>query len=138
MLTKTKLAYKNILIVEDDRDDSFYLLDALAQSRLADRLERVDVAENLTTALEYLAVAKYDFCIFDYNLGSENGVDLLALIREEGFTTPVLFLTGNEGTPDLREQAYNLGAVDLWSKQDFSLEELYDLVEKTIFSEGGK
>ena len=70
----------NILILEDDEDDAFYILD-LIHSGISSPKPVVDHIFDHTKIHEKLAQNSYDICFLDYRLGEIDGIDLLRIWR---------------------------------------------------------
>lgn len=82
-------------------------------------LERSFDAENYSVDLAADGAAKamaeaseYDAAIFDLNLTSADGMDVLRHVRRQKETLPILVLS-NRGRPEERAQALDLEANDL-------------------------
>ncbi len=66
----------------------------------SDYLEREDsdfkvtTALSATMALELLASSTFDVVISDYQMPNMDGLNLLATLRKQGNSTPVIILTG--------------------------------------------
>jgi DNA-binding response OmpR family regulator len=82
----------------------------------------VDLFETPEDGWHAWRVAPYDAVILDIMLGHESGLDLLARVRAEGLTTPVLLLTAL-GNVHQRVRGLDAGADDYLAKP-FALEEL--------------
>ncbi len=73
---------------------------------------------------------RYDLLIFDVNIPSLDGFELLKSIRGFGVKTPVIFLTARDGIEDVKS-GFDFGAED-YIKKPFILEELYIRVEAIL------
>ena len=105
----------DILLVEDNPGDAELAREALADSKLANRLETVEDGEE---AMEYLLQqGKYknavrpDLILLDLNLPKKDGREVLAEIKthEELKRIPVVVLTTSKDEEDVLK-AYNLHA----------------------------
>ena len=110
-----------VLVVEDDKELQIAVPAALRSANLA-----VDLAVDLDDADEKLFVNSYDCAVFD-RMFEMNGrkVDSLAYVsrrRKEGWTLPVLFLTGRDTLAD-RVDGFEHGGDDYLVKP-FAVEEL--------------
>ena len=110
-----------VLVVEDDKELQMAVPAALRSANLA-----VDLAVDLDDADEKLFVNSYDCAVFD-RMFEMNGrkVDSLAYVsrrRKEGWTLPVLFLTGRDTLAD-RVDGFEHGGDDYLVKP-FAVEEL--------------
>ena len=72
--------------------------------------------------LDFLAAAEYDGVILDIMMPKLDGLAVLKQLRQEGKTTPVLFLTARDSVAD-KVKGLDLGANDYLVKP-FSFEEL--------------
>jgi DNA-binding response OmpR family regulator len=81
---------------------------------------------------------RYDLLIFDVNVPSLDGFNLLKSIREFGVNTPVIFLTAKDGIEDIKT-GFGVGAED-YIKKPFVLEELSIRVEAILsrYNKGAK
>ena len=77
-----------IFVVEDEPR-----LCELTTAHLRQEGYSVDSCQDGGDALDYLACAQYDLCIFDIMLPGRSGLELLRHLRAQGDTTPVLLLT---------------------------------------------
>ena len=82
----------------------------------------VETAPDGATALDYLAVSKYDALVLDLGLPDVNGLDICKKLRDRGDSTPIIMLTGKAAISD-KEAGFNIGADDYLTKP-FSLKEL--------------
>lgn len=106
-----------LLLVEDDKMIGEGLKKALRKSAYA-----VDLAPDVATADEALAVNTYDAVILDVGLPDGTGLDVLKRLRARKDATPVLVLTARDGVSD-RVEGLDTGADDYMLKP-FALEEL--------------
>ncbi len=100
----------NLLIVEDDER----LADALAHI-LEEGGHSVDVAHDGETGFEYASQGSYDVAILDVMLPKKNGFEIVADMRREGVSTPVLMLTARDAVPD-KIRGLDSGADDYMTK----------------------
>ncbi|NJN08733.1 MAG: response regulator transcription factor [Richelia sp. RM2_1_2] len=106
-----------ILIVDDEAE----LTNPL--SRLLTREGyRVDAAFDGTTGSELVQKGNYDLLILDWMLPGKTGLEICQQLRQQGVTTPVLFLTAKD-TLDDRVKGLDAGADDYLIKP-FELREL--------------
>lgn len=106
-----------ILLVEDDRDLSSSLSEALSLSKHIVTCA-FDGKDGLYKAKEY----KYDVIIMDIMMPIMDGVTATKLIREADITTPIIMLTAKSEVND-RVNGLDAGADDYLSKP-FQLKEL--------------
>ncbi|MBX3248145.1 MAG: hybrid sensor histidine kinase/response regulator [Myxococcales bacterium] len=103
-----------VLLVEDDEDD-YVLLDALIRDLPHWRLERVSSSAE---ARERLAENVHDVCLLDYRLDADDGLAVLKDARKLGFEGPLVMLTGAaDRSTDLA--AMEAGASDYLVKGSF-------------------
>jgi two-component system, OmpR family, copper resistance phosphate regulon response regulator CusR len=105
-----------ILLIEDNRDTAQTVQDGLRGAYVVEVSREGIEGENLIRANEY------DLVIIDINLPDKNGVEVCKTIRKEGFTHPILMLTGEYGVKK-KVHALDMGADDYVTKP-FELEEL--------------
>lgn len=106
-----------IFVVEDEPR-----LCELTTARLRQEGYSVDSCQDGGDALDYLACAQYDLCIFDIMLPRRSGLELLRDLRMQGDPTPVLLLTALDSIPD-RVTGLDAGADDYLVKP-FAFDEL--------------
>ena len=106
-----------ILLVEDDRTISHFLLKGLREERHV-----VDLVEDGLTAEEQAFAHDYDLIVLDIMLPGLNGLDVCRRIRAQAVDTPILMLTARENTLD-RVAGLDSGADDYLTKP-FAFDEL--------------
>ncbi|WP_191622899.1 response regulator transcription factor [Pseudomonas fluorescens] len=104
-------------MVEDDIALAGTLYDYLSEFELD-----IDHACDGRTCLELLKSNHYDVIILDVTMPRLNGIDTCRLIRHQGNTVPILFLTARDTLADKRE-GFGAGADDYLVKP-FEPEEL--------------
>src|SRR3954464_4753476 len=86
---------------------------------LQDTLERAGhqtvSAHNVPKALQALAMGAVDLIISDYRMPGLTGLEFLALLRQEGYETPLIMLTGY-GSIEHAVAAIKAGAIDYITK----------------------
>ncbi len=107
----------NILIVEDDLNLSFLLMELLQNHGY-----RVRVARNGLAGIDFLKKEKFDLCLLDVMMPKLDGFNLAKYLKRDFPTTPFLFLTARILKED-RLKGYNLGAED-YIQKPFDDEEL--------------
>ena len=95
-----------VLVVEDE----VRLVDLL-RSTLSHAGFVVDAVTTSEDAQEAIAVGTYDVVILDLGLPDGDGLDLLAAVRREGKTMPILVLTARDAVAD-RVRGLDAGADD--------------------------
>lgn len=106
-----------ILVVEDEKDMNHIICKGLKNAGFS-----VDSCLDGKSGMEYLMLGEYDGAILDVMLPNMDGFEILKNAREEGNTTPILFLTAKNAISDV-VKGLNLGADEYMSKP-FSFEEL--------------
>ena len=95
----------------------------------------VDIAADGNAAKAMAEATAYDAAIFDLNLTSAEGMEVLRHVRRQKETLPILVLS-NRGRPEERAQALDLGADDLVVKP-FAFSELSARV-RAMMRRGGR
>ena len=106
-----------LLVVEDDSTIIDFLHRGLVEVGYA-----VDTAANAEEAFAWVAVAPYDMMILDRMLPDEDGAQIIATLRSQGYRMPVLLLTARDTLAD-RVGGLDAGADDYLTKP-FAFEEL--------------
>lgn len=106
-----------ILIVDDETELTNPLTRLLSREGY-----RVDAAFDGTTGSELIQKGNYDLFILDWMLPGKTGLEICQQLRQQGITTPVLFLTAKD-TLDDRVKGLDAGADDYLVKP-FELREL--------------
>lgn len=106
-----------ILIVEDDKKTASFLSKGLREADYD-----VDLAVDGESGADAARDKKFDLLIIDVMLPKKDGWELLAELRHEGLTTPVIFLTARDSVRD-RVKGLELGADDYLVKP-FAFSEL--------------
>lgn len=110
-----------VLLVEDDEDDYVIVRDLLRE--IVGRRFDLDWVFSYRDALEMAKETEYDICLLDYRLGERNGLELLGDLRQIGFRTPVIIMTGH-GDQTVDVQAMKQGAYDYLEKGKLDPEHL--------------
>ena len=87
---------RRILLVDDDADLRETLVDQLKSQPDFDIVQ----AGNANDALKVLRESNVDLTILDVGLPDMDGRDAVKLMREEGYRSPVLMLTGHDSDSD--------------------------------------
>ena len=106
-----------ILIIEDDEETARFLADGLKA-----RGHQPEVATDGRDGVELAIRDRFDVIILDRMLPQLDGLGVVALIRAEGVSTPVLFLTNLSGIDD-RVEGLAAGGDDYLVKP-FAFEEV--------------
>ena len=97
----------NILIVDDDSSDVYFLRELLTDAE-AEATSLVHV-ETLATALQRVQEEQFDVILLDFFLPGSQGVESLGRLREHAPDVPIVFLTGLKDD-DLGRQMIEDGA----------------------------
>lgn len=111
------------VLVVDDAGEHAEFVRQLVQSAGGWPGAIVDDAQSYAAALDAFARHRYDLAFFDYWLGAEDGLRLLAEVRTRGVDVPVILLTGH-GAEDVAVDAMKAGAADYLSKSILSVESI--------------
>ncbi|MGD9630158.1 MAG: ATP-binding protein [Pyrinomonadaceae bacterium] len=119
----------NVLLVEDD-DDDFVLVKSLFGEIGNDRyvLKRVASYEE---AVAMHAPASFDVCLLDYQLGSHDGLELMADLKRLGYQCPMILLTG-QSDDEVDRKAMNAGAADYLIKGQMYAQNLERAIRYSI------
>src|SRR5205814_2198463 len=82
----------NLLLLDDDEDD--YLLTHEYLNDIKDKEFDVTWASTFEAGVDEIKKKNYDILIFDFLLGSRNGIDLLIITKQLRSDSPVILLTG--------------------------------------------
>jgi two-component system, OmpR family, response regulator ArlR len=118
-----------ILIVEDE----LHLAEALTQI-LKKHNYSVDAVHNGRSGLDYALSGIYDLLLLDIMMPEMDGFSLLKTIRNEGVSTPVIFLTAKGEITDM-VTGLDYGADDYIAKP-FSSEELLARIRAALRRKG--
>lgn len=119
---------KRLLLVEDSPDQSELILRAF---RREDPAYRISIVENGQACLGILDREPFDAVLLDYSLPKMTGLEVLRLMREKGFTLPVIMITG-EGDESIAVEAMKVGAADYIIKAKNYFETLPTVVENAV------
>src|SRR5438445_2027504 len=98
-----------VLLVDDDEED--YLLTKDLLSKLEGAKHKLHWASDYRSGLEAARAANYDVCLVDYQLGADDGIDLVRELVAGGHDMPVIVLTGHSDR-DVDLEATRAGAAD--------------------------
>lgn len=122
---------RRVLLVEDDRGQA-RIIEASFGKFIGEKFG-LDWASNYADALKALQTVHYDACLLDYHLGGgqSSGLDLLREVVALGIDTPVIMVT-SENSPEVDQQALELGALDYLLKFEISPRGLERALRYTI------
>jgi DNA-binding response OmpR family regulator len=120
-----------ILIIEDDRAISRAL-----ESNLRAEGYETEIATDGPSGLERGRDPSQDLILLDLMLPRLSGEDICRTLRQEGVTTPILFLTA-KGEEHQRVAGFELGADDYVSKP-FSMRELLGRIQAILKRAAGQ
>ena len=118
-----------VLVVEDDLP-----LRKIIARILEDEQFQVDQAENGDEGYLMASSSEYDLITLDIMLPKMDGFSFMKKLRNEGFQTPILFLTAKDRVED-KVHGLNLGADDYVVKP-FATEELLARVRSVLRRSG--
>ena len=95
-----------ILIVDDDQ-----YANTLVQFVLSREGYEVETTDNPRGALQMIQKREPDLFIIDVMMPYINGFELAAKLRAEGYETPIIFMTAQDGI-EAKLQGFNIGADD--------------------------
>jgi DNA-binding response OmpR family regulator len=114
-----------LLILEDD----ITLNETLVEYLQEQDYEVISVYDG-ESAEDRLYEEKFDLLLFDVNVPSPNGFELLHVARKNSIKTPAIFMTTRSGMDDL-EKGYESGADD-YIRKPFELKELLLRVQSML------
>ncbi|MBM3522387.1 MAG: response regulator [Alphaproteobacteria bacterium] len=106
-----------VLLIDDDEDDQLITRELLAE--VETRRFRVNAASTFAVGMEMLAGDGADVVLVDYFVDSGNGLDFIRRAIADGFTQPMILLTGL-GAPEIDLEATTAGAADYLEKGKLS------------------
>jgi signal transduction histidine kinase len=106
-----------LLVIDDDLVDRLAIRRAVEQSGLD---ATIDEANEADEALRRVQTAEYDCLLLDQDLPGTPGVELAAQLRQAGWLTPIVFVTGRTNAEELLPQAVDAGVTDFIPKTDLS------------------
>ena len=99
-----------ILVIDDERSIRNTMKDILVFESY-----EVDVAENATDGLNRIKEKEYDLVFLDIKMPEINGIQCLEMIMEQGFTMPVVMISGH-GNIETAVECVKKGAFDFIEK----------------------
>ncbi len=117
------------LLIDDDLDFLDFMEKNLED--LSDFEIEIETLNTSEKVIQELEKDDFDVIISDYKMPKLNGLKLLKKVREEGFTTPFVLITG-EGNEDIAKKALNYEADKYLEKSD-DFEEQKEIIKDAIF-----
>lgn len=102
-----------VLLVDDDEDDYVLTRDWFSQMQAAKY--QLQWVSDYDLAIEAIARNDHDVYLFDYRLGTRNGLELLNQAIALGCSAPIILLTG-QGDHEIDIEAMKAGAADYLEK----------------------
>ncbi|UOX33214.1 ATP-binding protein [Flavobacterium sediminilitoris] len=115
----------NVLIVEDNKINQIVTKKLLENYKLA-----CQIAEDGFVALELLEHQKFDIILMDINMPKINGFETTKLIRQKGYTLPIIAVTAFE-KEEVEEKAKSSGINDIIAKP-FDAKQLFQMIKLNI------
>ena len=107
---KQDSTFGKILIIDDERDNTEIIKDILEDVSYATMLARSAIE-----AKAIVAANTFDLILMDVWMPGQDGISLLSEWHSEGFSTPVVMMSGHAEPSDI-VRAMKLGAVDFLKK----------------------
>ena len=107
---KQDSTFGKILIIDDERDNTEIIKDILEDVSYTTMLARSAIE-----AKAIVAVNTFDLILMDVWMPGQDGISLLADWNSEGFSTPIVMMSGHAEPSDI-VRAMKLGAVDFLKK----------------------
>ena len=114
-----------ILVLDDDEDDTYLICDAINER--SDTSWSIRVSHDPREASELLRRETFDVVLCDYIMGAISGIDFITQTREDGIDVPIILLTGM-GNDSTDQAALEAGAADFISTEDVTPE----LIDRAI------
>jgi DNA-binding NarL/FixJ family response regulator len=119
----------NILLVEDDSDDSLLTRESLSQ--ITDMQILVHASPSLTKALQSIANNTYDLILLDLYLPDSSGLATIDAIRRKAPNVPVVVLTGLENET-ISNLALEKGVQGYYSKDGANTQMLVKVIKSAL------
>ena len=117
---------KSILLVEDDEFVGRAYKDGLERAGFS-----VDTATDGNEALKKAKQGRYDLIMLDLVMPLKNGFEVLAELRaDQAFSKVPIFVVSNLGQESDIEKATQLGATDYLIKNQFSMKQVVERIQK--------
>jgi signal transduction histidine kinase len=83
-----------VLIIEDSKDDAFFLIKHLEKHGYTPKWERIDSAVALQTSLQ---TKSWDVILSDFKMPTFNGLEALEILKDSGLDIPFIIVSGTIG-----------------------------------------
>jgi DNA-binding NtrC family response regulator len=107
---KEDATFGKILIIDDEKDNTEIIKDILEDVSYS-----IMLARSAAEAKAVLAANDFDLILMDVWMPGQDGISLLSEWYSEGFSTPVVMMSGHAEPSDI-VRAMKLGAVDFLKK----------------------
>lgn len=118
-----------ILAVDDDEIDLQTIERYLGQ--IPDLKTDLITCGTASDARETIQSRQIDIAVLDFQLGADNGLELLKAIRTSGATVPVIFLTGH-GDERIAREVARAGGDDYLTKRELTPEVLQESITRVL------
>ena len=120
----------NILLIEDDEDDAFYIKDILIEG-LGNPVPHIEHFSSIEKNLNQINLFDFDLAMFDYRLGKTNGIELVRSFRSQNCNIPIILFTGH-GDQEVAVEAMKAGATDYLTKRNLSIESVTNSIRYVL------
>ena len=102
----------NLAIAVDDNEMTLLLIESMSQSMGLP----IRTFQRPSKARDFMQSNSIDIAFVDYQMPEINGIQLTSMIRESHPSIPIIMITGEEETRDLKLRAIEAGATDFMEK----------------------
>ncbi|PUB11034.1 response regulator transcription factor [Yoonia sediminilitoris] len=120
-----------VFVIDDDEGIRFSLARALGKRGFV-----VETFASATAFLEVFDASQTGCIVLDHGMPDMTGLELQAKLVADGFTVPIIFITGHGGVPE-SVQAMKAGAIDFLEKP-FRTEALVERIKEAIKTNASK
>lgn len=124
-VSKNGVLRASILLVDDDPDDQFLILENLKDSDF-----QIDVANDGISALMSIAKKHYDLVLSDIKMPNFDGIQLLEYMKKNKIKIPVILMTG-QSSDEIKDCCEKLGTAG-FLKKPFKNDNLLGMIEKAL------
>jgi DNA-binding NtrC family response regulator len=119
-------AHHHILVVDDEESMRVFAMEALNSVGY-----RTHSADSGASAMDAMRAEHYDLVLTDFNMPNGSGADLIIKMHSEGFTIPVIMMTGSALTKELLTLTSMLQVRKILQKP-FGMDVLLAAVQKNL------